>query len=217
MTSWSGDDHGFGLELRSEQDPEFKDNFPVQGKRYFKSMCEVRSYAPMQTVQWPRCSHNEFCVMQIYQGWNNSGHRFWLCPQAWVRNVHDICSTSFIGLLTFSLLLQYSNQPGNYGFSQSVDPKAIDPYQRYINYLEEVVIYNLKRELEATLSSPDPSSSAGDDRCCTCSTCTWGCHKKISSPPRMVPPPSPPPPTRYYYVSSQQSGGSMFSGQYLYN
>jgi hypothetical protein len=40
-----------------------------------------------------------------------------------------------------------STQAENCGFSQWVDPPAIDPYQQYIDYLEDVVIYNLKREL----------------------------------------------------------------------
>jgi hypothetical protein len=44
-----------------------------------------------------------------------------------------------------------------------VDSPVIDPYQQYIDYLEDVVIYNLKRELSEALASPDPSSSAGDD------------------------------------------------------
>jgi hypothetical protein len=30
-------------------------------------MCDVRKYAPNQTVNWPRCAHGEFCVMQVYQ------------------------------------------------------------------------------------------------------------------------------------------------------
>jgi hypothetical protein len=105
------------------------------------------------------------------------------CPQ--------ISSSSFFGLVTFSCLLQYSTQAENCGFSQWVDPPAIDLYQQYIDYLEDVVIYNLKRELSEALASPDPSSSAGEDRCCKCSTCTCECHKKDWSPL-----PSPPPPHR---------------------
>jgi hypothetical protein len=62
------------------------------------------------------------------------------------------------------------------------------PYQQYIDYLEDVVIYSLKRELSEPLASPDPSSSA-EDQCCKCSTCTCECHKKYWSPL-----PSPPPP-----------------------
>jgi hypothetical protein len=44
------------------------------------------------------------------------------CPQ--------ISSSSFFGLVTFSCLLQYSTQAENCGFSQWVDPPAIDPYQQ---------------------------------------------------------------------------------------
>jgi hypothetical protein len=58
------------------------------------------------------------------------------CPQ--------ISSSSFFRLVTFSRLLQYSTQAENCGFSQWVDPPPIDPYQQYIDYLEDVIIYNLK-------------------------------------------------------------------------
>ena len=84
MTSWSGDDDSLGSASWTEQNPNFKDNFPLQEKRDFKSMRDVRSYAPNQPVNWPRCAHGDFCVMQVYQGWNNSGRRFWHCPRAWV-------------------------------------------------------------------------------------------------------------------------------------
>jgi hypothetical protein len=51
--------------------------FPLKGKSDFRSIRDVRSYALKQTALWPSCSHGEFCVMQVYQGWNNSGRRFW--------------------------------------------------------------------------------------------------------------------------------------------
>jgi hypothetical protein len=86
MSSWTGadDDDSLGPALWSQQDPEFNDNFPVLDKRDFKYMCDVRKYAPNQMVNWLRCAHGEFCVMQVYQGWDNSGRRFWHCSQAWV-------------------------------------------------------------------------------------------------------------------------------------
>jgi hypothetical protein len=31
----------------------------------------------IRRVNWTRCAHVDFCVMQVYQGWNNSGRRFW--------------------------------------------------------------------------------------------------------------------------------------------
>jgi hypothetical protein len=70
MSSWTGadDDDSIGPALWSQQDPEFNTNFPVLNKRDFKSMRDVRKYAPNQTVNWPRCAHCEFCVMQVYQG-----------------------------------------------------------------------------------------------------------------------------------------------------
>jgi hypothetical protein len=126
------------------------------------------------------------------------------CPQ--------ISSSSFFHLVVFSYLLQYASLAENCGFSQWVDPPAINPYQQYIMYLEDVVIYNLKRELLEALASPDPSSNAGEDRCYKYSTCTCECHKKDWSPL-----PSPPPPPPGYYMPSQHSGGSMLSGQFSYN
>jgi hypothetical protein len=87
MTSRSGDENDFGPELWQQQSPDFVANFPLKGKSDFTSMREVRSYAPKQSVLWPRCSHGELCVMQVYEGWNNSGRRFWHCPYAWVSNV----------------------------------------------------------------------------------------------------------------------------------
>jgi hypothetical protein len=42
-------------------------------------------------------------------------------------------------------------------------PPAIHPYQEYINYLEDVVIFNLRQELASSLASPDPTSTNGDD------------------------------------------------------
>jgi hypothetical protein len=66
MTSWSGDNDSFGPALRSEQDPDFKANFPIQDKIDFKSVHDVRSYTPNKPVQWSRCVDNEFCVMQVY-------------------------------------------------------------------------------------------------------------------------------------------------------
>jgi hypothetical protein len=58
-------------------------------------MRDVRKYTPNQTVNWPRCAHGEFCVMQIYQGWDNFGRRFWHCSRAWVGKLHDLYPSSF--------------------------------------------------------------------------------------------------------------------------
>jgi hypothetical protein len=162
MTSWSWHEHGFGPEMWHQQSPDFEANFQLKGKSDFSSMCEVRSYAPKQTVMWTRCSHGEFCVMEVYEEWNNSVRHFWHYPYTWVSNIHEIGSSSFFGLLTFSCLLQYSTQTENYNFLQWVNPLASCPYQQSSDYLEDFVIYNLKREMSKALASLDPSSSAGD-------------------------------------------------------
>jgi hypothetical protein len=94
-----------------------------------------------------------------------------------------------------------------------VDPPAIHPYQEYINYLKNVVIFNLRQELVSALASPDPISTNGDDGpvtgpmlvktntgcedeyCCPC-------HEKKDNTPPATPPPPPsdptPPPSGYY-------------------
>jgi hypothetical protein len=96
MSSWTGDDDddSLGPAPWSQQDPEFNNNFPVLDKRYLKSMRDVRKYTPNQMVNWPWCAHGEFCVMQLYQGWDNSGRHFWHCSRAWVRKTP--CPLSFI-------------------------------------------------------------------------------------------------------------------------
>jgi hypothetical protein len=50
---------------------------------------------------------------------------------------------------------------------QWVDPPAIHPYQEYINYLGDVVIFNLRQELVSALASPDPTSTNDDDELMT--------------------------------------------------
>jgi hypothetical protein len=96
MSSWIEDDDvdSLGPTLWSQQDPEFSSNFLVLNKRDFKSMRDVRKYAPNQTVNWPRCAHSEFCVMQVYRGWDNSGRLFQHCSRAWVSKTP--CPPSFI-------------------------------------------------------------------------------------------------------------------------
>jgi hypothetical protein len=42
-------------------------------------------------------------------------------------------------------------------------PSAIHPYHEYINYLEDVVIFNLRQELASALAALDPTSINDDD------------------------------------------------------
>jgi hypothetical protein len=113
-----------------------------------------------------------------------------------------------------------------------VDPPAIDPYQQYINYLEDVVIFNPRQELASALASPDPTSTNDDDGPVTgpmVVKTNTGCEVLLSVPreegkhssSNSTPPPvDPTPPPSGYYMPSQHSGGSMmfdFSGYYSYN
>jgi hypothetical protein len=129
-------------------------------------------------------------------------------PTSKVSYGNDICSSTMLGLLTFLGIFQFSDDDDNCGFSQWVDPPAIDPYQDYINYLHDIVIYNLQRRLDETLASSDRPA---DNQCCPCATCTCECHAKMRD---WSPLPSPPPPPLGYYMSSQQSSGasSLLSG-----
>jgi hypothetical protein len=94
-----------------------------------------------------------------------------------------------------------------------VDPPAIHPYQEYINYLEDVVIFNLRQELSSALASPDPTSTNGDDgpvtgpmvlnmnTGCEDEYCCCPCHEKDNTPPTTPPSDPTPPPTGYYMPS----------------
>jgi hypothetical protein len=109
---------------------------------------------------------------------------------------------------------------------------TIHSYQGYINYLEDVVIFNLKQELALALASPDSTSTNGDDGPvngpmvvktnigCEDEYCCCSCHEKKDNTPQATPPSDPTPPPTGYYMPSQQSGGSLmsgFSGHYSYN
>jgi hypothetical protein len=73
-------------------------------------------------------------------------------------------------------------------------------YQEYINYLEDVVIFNLRQELTSALASPDPTSTNGDDgpvtRPMVVKTntsyedeyCCCPCHEKKNNTPPATPP-----------------------------
>jgi hypothetical protein len=45
-----------------------------------------------------------------------------------------------------------------------VDPPAIVLYQQYIDYLEDVVIFNLRQELTLALASLDPTSTNDEEK-----------------------------------------------------
>jgi hypothetical protein len=109
---------------------------------------------------------------------------------------------------------------------QWVDPPVIHPYQECINYLEDVVIFNLRRELVSALAALDPTSTNDDDGLVKTNTgcedeyCCCSCHEKKDSTPPATPPSDPTPLPTGYYMHSQQSDGSMmlgFSGYYSYN
>jgi hypothetical protein len=81
---------------------------------------------------------------------------------------------------------------------QWVDPPAIEPYQKYINYLEDVVIYNLKQKLAQALVRLDPPSIADDipvagpmvfkmNTDCEDEYCTCPCHEKKKNAPPATP------------------------------
>jgi hypothetical protein len=74
---------------------------------------------------------------------------------------------------------------------------SIDPYQDYINYLHDIVIYKLQQRLDEALASPNRPA---DNQCYPCATCTCECHAKMRV---WSPLPSPPPPPPGYYMPSR--------------
>jgi hypothetical protein len=89
MDPLSSEDSPLGPDLWTEQDLECKEYFPPSEKSYFQSLCVVRLYDWKKPLKWPRCMHNELCVMQVYEGvgLHYSGRLFWHCPHAWVSNI----------------------------------------------------------------------------------------------------------------------------------
>ena len=96
-------------------------------------------------------------------------------------------------------------------------PLAIEPYQTYIDYLEAVVIYNLKQELAQALARPDPPSNEDEgpvtgpmvfktNTGCEDEYCAYPCHEKKDNTPPATPSPPPPPAGFGYYMASQHSG-----------
>jgi hypothetical protein len=96
MDPLSGEDSSLGPNLWTEHDPNCKEYFPPREKSYFRYLRDVRLYDSKKPVKWPRCMHNEFCVMQVYEGVGlyYSGRRFCRCPRAWVSNTSMGFSTS---------------------------------------------------------------------------------------------------------------------------
>jgi hypothetical protein len=58
-------------------------------------------------------------------------------------------------LLTFLRVFFSSSTMITIVASRNGGPPAIDPYQDYINYLHDNIMYNLKRRLDEALASPD--------------------------------------------------------------
>jgi hypothetical protein len=96
MDPLSGEDSSLGPDLWTEHEPECKEYFPPREKCYFQSLRDDRPYDSKKPVKWPRCMHNELCVMQVYEGvgFYYSGRRFWHCPRAWVSNTTTSISIS---------------------------------------------------------------------------------------------------------------------------
>jgi hypothetical protein len=92
-----------------------------------------------------------------------------------------------------------------------VDPPAIHPYQEYTNYLEDVVIFNLRQELASALASLNPTSTNDDDgpvtgpmvvktnTGCEDEYCCCPCHEKKDN----TPPPTPP---RHHLIQLHPDG-----------
>jgi hypothetical protein len=111
--------------------------------------------------------------------------------------------------------------------------RYIESYQNYINYLEDIAIYNFKWELGEALACLDPPSSEDDgpvtgpmvfktDTSCEDEYCTYRCHEKKNTTlhqllhPHHLHPISTPAWVRVLHAlpTLQHSGGSLFSGHF---
>ena len=76
--------------------PDPLENFPLQGKKYFRTPSRLRPY-DNRKEEWPKCCHGDNCVVQVYSnGGLHGGRRFFKCPRRWVS-----LTTHFIVLLIF--------------------------------------------------------------------------------------------------------------------
>ncbi|CAL4948094.1 unnamed protein product [Urochloa decumbens] len=127
------------------------DNFPVQGRDYYAPPNSLRPYDD-RNDQWPCCHHGEPCLVQLYDGDGDGGHRFFRCPYGGSYLDDENCR-----------------------FTKWVDPPVHEVVQEYIQHLKSKISYfqNRVQNLEAQAEiNPWVISIAGDplylDPWCKC-------------------------------------------------
>ncbi|KAF8662485.1 hypothetical protein HU200_056074 [Digitaria exilis] len=155
--------------------------FPLEHRLEFINGKELRPYDNRIDV-WPKCNHNKICVVQVYDGFQDGGHRFFRCH---------------IGEAYFD--------ERNCRYARWVDPRNFYHIDEYINYLK-CKIDDLQRKVDCLNSqlkeaTPYPCTvSLIEDPLCPDVWCKCPYHMKKNQPP--------PPPTS----SGGGVGPSPFSG-----
>ncbi|KAF8652052.1 hypothetical protein HU200_062996 [Digitaria exilis] len=155
--------------------------FPLEHRHEFVNGKELRPYDNRIDV-WPKCNHNKLCVVQVYDGFQDGGRRFFRCP---------------IGKAYFD--------ERNCRYARWVDPRNFYHTDEYINYLK-CKIDDLQRQVDCLNcqlkeATPYPYTvSLIEDPLCPDVWCKCPYHMKKNQPP--------PSPTS----SGGGAGPSKFSG-----
>jgi hypothetical protein len=74
---WEG---SLGPDEFEEPNPEF----PLESKSFYaREGVHLRPY-DNRREDWPKCRHGDDCVVQMYDGFQSGGRRFYRCPRGWV-------------------------------------------------------------------------------------------------------------------------------------
>jgi hypothetical protein len=150
------DERALEEDSSDDDDDESEDHVPWHyWQNYDFSQCTVNSG---ENVPWDY-TENEVCEDAIYPNtthlkdavkqWSTlTLHREFRVVKSSPR-IYDVCckkeDCSF-------RVYAYMRKWDNYLQVKAIDPPSIDPYQQYIDYLEDVVIYNLKSGIANSVS-----------------------------------------------------------------
>ena len=149
---------------------------------------------------WPKCRHNEYAVVQVLEGPNDGGRRFFRCPRSGVQITN---STFFYCLWTLHVYCHFS-QMAKCDFSRWIDP----PHERYVDRYVDTLwarIWDLEYRMESLTEEINDlreqmqrergneevvniGSSYDPTCCCANPSCICACHYHDGQPRPRRPP-----------------------------
>jgi hypothetical protein len=88
---WEG-----SLDPKNFDEPVY--HFSVETKRDFTKECPLQGY-DNRKEDWPKCRHDEDCLVQMFVEGLDGGHHFFKCPRAEVIGFKILYSKFFSPLL----------------------------------------------------------------------------------------------------------------------